>query len=117
MQVIKTFFFMVVFVLIVSFITQNQWMLNENQFIQFTFYGYRTFPLSIPLIMAFCVLMGASIASFSVVLTHIRQKQLLKKQRKTIKLMEKELNELRNLPITEIEGDIKENAASKESME
>ncbi len=117
MQVIKTFFFMVIFVLIVSFITQNQWMLQESEFIQFTFSGYRTFPLSIPLIMAFCVLAGASIASFSVVLTHLRQKKLLKKQRKTIAIMEKELNELRNLPITEIEGDIKENAASTESLE
>lgn len=114
MQAIKMLFLMLVFVLIVGFITQNQWMLDPNHFVQFRFSSYHTVPTPIPLIMAFCVLLGAVIIFFTMFLTQLRLKQKVREQARTIQLMEKEINELRNLPITEIEEDIDESAAAIE---
>ena len=117
MQAIKMLFIMLIFVLVVGFITQNQWMLNQDQFVIFSFYGYRTLPLPIPLIMALCILMGATFISFSMFLTQLRLKRKSKELKKTIRLMEQEINELRNLPITEIEENIGEVDTSDEDSE
>ncbi len=117
MQALKMLFSILIFVVVVSFITQNQWMLQPDQFVQFTFHGYRTVPLPIPMSMAICVLIGAITIFFSSLMTQLRLKRKVKEQNKTIQLMEKEINELRNLPITEIEEDIGENADSGENLE
>ena len=108
---------MVIFVAVVGFITQNQWMLSPDHFIQFTFYEYRTVPLPIPLTMAVCVLAGAATIIFTMFFSQLRLKRKVKEQGKTIQLMEKEINQLRNLPITEIEEDIEENADTEEEPE
>jgi uncharacterized integral membrane protein len=117
MQAIKMLFLMIIFVLVVGFITENQWMLDPDQFVQFTFYGYRTVPLPIPLTMAVCVLAGAITIFLSMFMTQLRLKGKVKEQGRTLQLMEREINELRNLPITEIEEDIDENAALDEDLE
>jgi uncharacterized membrane protein YciS (DUF1049 family) len=117
MQAIKMLFLMFIFVIIVGFITQNQWMLNQDKFIQFTVYSYSTVPLPIPLIMALCMLSGAITIFFTMFLTQLRLKRKVKEQNRSIYLMEKEINELRNLPITEIEEDIGENADLDEDLE
>ncbi len=117
MQAIKMLFLMIIFVLVVGFITENQWMLNPDQFVQFTFYGYRTVPLPIPLTMAFCVLAGAVTIFLSMFMTQLRLKRKTRELGRSLQLMEREINELRNLPITEIEEDIDENAAMDEDLE
>lgn len=117
MQAIKMLFIMVIFVLIVGFITQNQWMLDPDHFVQFTLYKYQTISTPIPLIMALCVLLGAVTIFFTMFLTQLRLKQKVREQARTIQLMEKEINDLRNLPITEIEEDIDESAAIEEDIE
>ncbi len=117
MQAIKMLFFIIIFVVIVGFITQNQWMLDPGHFVQFTFYDYRTVPIPIPMAMAVCVLAGAVTIFLSMFMTQLRLKGKVKELRRTIQLMEREINELRNLPITEIEEDIGENAASDEDLE
>ena len=117
MQAIKMLFLMIIFVLVVGFITENQWMLDPNQFVQFTFYDYRTVPLPIPMTMAVCVLMGAVTIFLSMFMTQIRFKKKVREQSRTIQLMEREINELRNLPITEIEENIDENASLDEDLE
>jgi hypothetical protein len=50
-------------------------------------------------------------------MSQMRLKRKVRECNKTIQLMEKELCELRNLPITEIEEDIEENAESDEETE
>jgi uncharacterized membrane protein YciS (DUF1049 family) len=114
MQAIKMLFLMVIFVLVVGFITQNQWMLESDHFVQFTLSSYRPIPTPIPLIMALCVLLGAITIFFTMFLTQLRLKRKVREQTRTIQLLEKEINELRNLPITEIEEDIDESAAAIE---
>ena len=108
---------MIVIALITVFITENPWMLDQDQFVRFTFFGYRTVPLSIPLTMVFCVLVGALTIFLSMFMTQLRLKGRVKEQSRSLLLMEREINELRNLPITEIEEDLDEITALDEDSE
>ena len=118
-QAVKLLAIMVVLALVVGFIMLNPWMLDQANYIKFYYtppsYGsHHTTPLPVLLYMALSVLLGASIISVVMFTTQLKFKRKVKEHSKTIELMEQELSELRNLPITEIEDSIEEKATFEE---
>ncbi|MEW5803466.1 MAG: LapA family protein [bacterium] len=99
MTVIKTLLIMIIIVLSVDFVMQNRWIIEQGYEIQY--HRYKT--KEIPLVLLFLgnVLLGALLVSIPSFIKNFHLRRALRGEHKRIVQMEKELNSLRNLPITD----------------
>lgn len=91
--------FVLLVILVVTFILQNQWIVQQNFSIRY--FLYNTPPISLYLILLADFFLGAFLCACCYVVKNSRLKGVINQHKKKIQQMEKELVSLRNLPITE----------------
>lgn len=99
MQILKMILFILLVVLIVTFILQNQWIVQQEFSIRY--FLYETAPISLYLIMLIDFFLGVFLCACCYIIKNTKLKKIINKHKKKIEQMEKELVSLRNLPITE----------------
>ena len=99
MQILKLILFILLVILIVTFILQNQWIIQQEYSIKYTL--YETPPISLYVILLFVFFLGALLSSLCYLVRNSKLKRFINQQKKKIKQMEQELISLRNLPIIE----------------
>ncbi|MBN2373016.1 LapA family protein [bacterium] len=99
MQVLKMILFILLVVLVVTFVLQNQWIIQERFSVRY--FLYETVPISLSIILLITFSLGAFLCACCYIIKNNKLKRLLNQHKKKIKQMEKELVSLRNLPITE----------------
>jgi putative membrane protein len=100
MNVIKTLLIMIIIVLCVDFIMQNSWLYEQGHEIRYH-NVFKTGDIPIVLLFLGNILLGALLMSIPSFMKNFHLRRALKGERKKIAQMEKELNSLRNLPITD----------------
>jgi len=96
MKFLKTIFIAILFVIAITFAIKNQ---DSIELKYYFIDGVWTMPLF--LLIFFSVLLGILIAGFAGFFAGFKLKYEIRKYKKTLLELEKELNSLRNLPITE----------------
>ena len=99
MKILKTLLILLIIVITVSFIFENKWIVEEE--FQIKYYTYTSPPIPMVLLLLGTILLGALLIAVPSFMKGHKLKKILKTERKKITQMEKELNSLRNLPITE----------------
>ena len=99
MQVLKMILFILLVILVVTFVLQNQWIIQENFSVQY--FLYETAPISLYVILLINFFLGAFLCACCYIVKNRKLKKLINEHKKKITQMEKELVSLRNLPITE----------------
>lgn len=99
MQILKTILFILLVILVVIFVFQNQWIIEEKFSINYFLYNTPEIYLWIILLVDF--FLGTLLCTCCYIIKHSKLKRLLYQNKKRITQMEKELVSLRNLPITE----------------
>ncbi|MGA1843477.1 MAG: LapA family protein [bacterium] len=99
MQMLKMILFILLVILAVTFILQNQWIIQERYSIRY--FLYETSPISLYLILLVDFFFGIFLCACCYLVKHAQLKRVLQQHRKRIAQMEEELVSLRNLPITE----------------
>jgi uncharacterized integral membrane protein len=95
---IKLIIALAVIILAVSFVLENPWI---NRTYEIHYFGYRTIPIHLSLIILVAVLLGAVMTSVSMLMSQLRLKKTIRQQEKKLRQLEEELNSLRNLPLME----------------
>ncbi|MFQ5645590.1 MAG: LapA family protein [bacterium] len=101
MQALRMVFWLGVFTLFAMVLMQNKWMLEEASYLRFYFQDYQTPAIPVPMVIAGSMLIGSILVSLSTLMAQIRSRSVLKKQAGQIKVLENELAELRNLPLSD----------------
>ena len=98
MKILKTLLILLIIILSVSFLFENKWIIEEE--FQIQYYTYTSPPIPMVLLLLGTILLGALLIAIPSFMKGHKLKKILKAERKKIAQMEKELNSLRNLPIT-----------------
>ena len=101
MQFLKMILFILLVVLVVTFVLQNQWIVNQ----QFSIgYGlWKTNEIRLFYMLLFMFFFGIFLSACCYIIKYNKLKRLFSQNKRKIVQMEKELVSLRNLPITENE--------------
>lgn len=99
MQIVKIILFLLLVILAVTFILQNQWIVQQK--VTLNYFLYSSSPLSLYTILLIDFFLGALLIACCSLIKHSKTKRILNQYKKKIDQMEKELISLRNLPITE----------------
>ena len=99
MQILKMILFILLVILVVTFILQNQWIIQQKFSIEY--FLHETSPISLYLILMIVFFAGIFLAACCYIVKTNKLKKLLAQNKRRIAQMEKELVSLRNLPITE----------------
>lgn len=101
MQFLKMILFILLVVLVVTFVLQNQWIVNQ----QFSIgYGlWKTNEIRLFYMLLFMFFFGIFLSACCYIIKYNKLKRTLSQNKRKIAQMEKELVSLRNLPITENE--------------
>ena len=99
MQILKMILFILLVILMVTFVLQNQWIIQQRFSIRY--FLWETAPISLYILFLIDFFLGILLCTSCYIVKHTKLKQLLSKNKKRIAQMEEELVSLRNLPITE----------------
>lgn len=99
MQILKMILFILLVILVVTFVLQNQWIINES--FSICYFLWESKPISLYIILLMDFFFGIFLCASCYLVKHSKLKRLLNQNRKRIAQMEEELVSLRNLPITE----------------
>ena len=95
---LKLIIILAVIILAVSFIRENPWL---NEAIELRYFGYRSIPFPLSVIILGSMLLGAIIVSASMLINQLKLKKKMREQGKKLRQLEAELHSLRNLPLME----------------
>jgi putative membrane protein len=87
-------------ILVVYFIQKNPWI-NETYTIHY--FGYRTVPIPLSLIILCSIMLGAVLVSGTMFIHQLKLRQKMREQARRLRQLEEELHSLRNLPLVESE--------------
>jgi len=105
MQILKLILFILLVILVVTFVLQNQWIIMQKFSVG---YGlWETTEIRLFYMLLFMFFFGFFLSACCYVIKYNKLKRILSQNKRQIAQMEKELVSLRNLPITENEEEEK----------
>ncbi|MCL6584751.1 MAG: lipopolysaccharide assembly protein LapA domain-containing protein [bacterium] len=99
MHIIKILLIVAIIILSVDFLRQNDWIVKQSYQIQY--YRYQSVEIPMILLLLGGVFFGALMVSVPSFIKNFHLRRALRAERRRCSQMEKELNSLRNLPITD----------------
>ncbi|MEW6380684.1 MAG: lipopolysaccharide assembly protein LapA domain-containing protein [bacterium] len=99
MHIIKILLVVVIVIVSVDFVRQNDWIVRQGYQIQY--YRYQTIEIPVILLLLGSLFFGALMVSIPSFVKNFNLKRTLKAERRRCAQMERELNSLRNLPLTD----------------
>ena len=99
MQILKMILFILLVILVVTFVLQNQWIIQERFPIRY--FLWESTPISLYIILLIDFFIGILLCVSCYIVKHSKLKRMLHQNKRRIAQMEEELVSLRNLPITE----------------